>query len=347
MRETAETAGRTGERPSSPVAVLGAGSWGTALAMQFTRVGRPTVLWGRDSVQVGLMARQRCNERYLPGVALPDALNITADFGTALAGAADIVLAVPSHVFRSVVSELARFAGPACRVAWATKGFELASGRLPHEIAGEILGRARPLAVLSGPTFAREVAAGLPTALTVASSDRQFADDLAHSLSADNFRAYTSHDMVGVEVGGAVKNVLAIGAGISDGMGFGANTRIALITRGLVEMTRLGVALGAERATFMGLAGMGDLVLTCTDNLSRNRRCGLALAAGVSLTQAQEDIGQVVEGVHAARAVHEVAQRLGVEMPICELVYRVLYQALSPQDAVKRLMSRMLKPEAE
>jgi glycerol-3-phosphate dehydrogenase (NAD(P)+) len=232
------------------------------------------------------------------------------------------------------------------RLAWATKGFELHTGRLPHQVAAEVLDARLPMAVISGPTFAREVGAGLPTAMTVAANDETFARALANSLSDDNFRVYTSTDVIGVEVGGAVKNVLAIGAGMSDGLGFGANTRIALITRGLVEMTRLGIALGAKRETFMGLAGLGDLVLTCTDNLSRNRRFGLAMAAGKSATQAQKEIGQVVEGVQAAQAVREVAQRLQVELPICEQVYAVLYQNLAPSQAVKQLMSRELKSEA-
>lgn len=201
------------------------------------------------------------------------------------------------------------------------------------------------MAVLSGPTFAKEVGEGLPTALTVASDDTAFADDLARSLSGERFRAYTSSDMIGVEVGGAVKNVLAIGAGISDGLGFGANTRIALITRGLAEMTRLGLAIGAKQDTFLGLAGMGDLVLTCTDDQSRNRRMGLLLAGGKSIDDAQKEIQQVVEGVKAARAVHEVSLQTEVEMPICEQIYRVLYEGLSPKDAVVALMSRTLKPE--
>jgi len=209
-----------------------------------------------------------------------------------------------------------------------------------------VLGRTVPGAVISGPTFAREVGAGLPTAMTIASSDAAFARDLAESISSNSFRAYTSSDLTGVEIGGAVKNVMAIGAGISDGLGFGANTRIALITRGLVEMTRLGVALGAHKETFMGLAGLGDLVLTCTDNQSRNRRFGLALASGASIDEAQHSIGQVIEGVLAARAVRDVAARANVEMPICEMLYRVIHEGLAPQDAVKELMSRALKPEA-
>jgi glycerol-3-phosphate dehydrogenase (NAD(P)+) len=231
------------------------------------------------------------------------------------------------------------------RVCWATKGFELTTGKLPHQVAQEILGAEQPMAVLSGPTFAAEVGRGLPTAMTIASNDPEFAGELAITLSNNNFRAYTSADMIGVEVGGAVKNVLAIGAGISDGLGFGANTRIALINRGLVEMTRLGVALGARPDTFTGLAGMGDLVLTCTDNLSRNRRMGLALAGGKSVEEAQQEIQQVVEGVLAARAVRQVADSLDVVMPICNVIYRILYEGLSPREAVDSLMSRALKPE--
>jgi glycerol-3-phosphate dehydrogenase (NAD(P)+) len=230
-------------------------------------------------------------------------------------------------------------------VAWATKGFELATGLLPHQVAAEVLGAERRVAVLSGPTFAREVGAGLPTAMTVASPDAAYADALAAELSSANFRAYTSTDIMGVEIGGAVKNALAVGAGLSDGLGFGANTRVALITRGLKEMTRLGVALGAEAATFMGLAGLGDLVLTCTDDQSRNRRFGLALAAGATPEAALAAIGQAVEGYAAARAIRTVAARTAVEMPLCDGVYRVLYERMPARDAVRELMSRPLKAE--
>ena len=258
-----------------------------------------------------------------------------------------VLISVPSHGLRETLVAVAPLLGDDARVCWATKGFELHTGRLPHQVVGEVLGEDRPVAVLSGPTFAAEVGSGLPTAMTVAANDDTFAKDLAVALSGDNFRAYTSDDMVGVEVGGAVKNVLAIGAGMSDGLGFGANTRIALINRGLVEMTRLGVALGAQSETFMGLAGMGDLVLTCTDNLSRNRRMGLAIASGKTVEQAQEEIQQVVEGVMAAEAVIEVADELGIEMPICHQVYRILYAGASPREAVGTLMSRALKAETE
>jgi glycerol-3-phosphate dehydrogenase (NAD(P)+) len=275
----------------------------------------------------------------------PENLEAFVELDECLNGVSDILVVVPSHGFREILEAIKPLLKNGARICWATKGFELHTGKLPHVVAAEVLGADRPVAVLSGPTFAKEVGEGLPTALTIAANDAAFAQDLAVTLSGDNFRAYTSDDMVGVEVGGAVKNVLAIGAGMSDGLGFGANTRVALITRGLVEMTRLGVALGARRETFMGLAGMGDLMLTCTDNLSRNRRMGLALAAGKSVEEAQEEIQQVVEGVLAAEAVHEVAEKLGIEMPICHQVYRILYEGASPREAVGALMRRDLKSE--
>ena len=252
---------------------------------------------------------------------------------------------MPSHGLRETLNQLKALLPGDERICWATKGFELSTGRLPHQVAEEVLGSELPMAVLSGPTFAKEVGEGLPTAMTVAANDPAFAADLAEALSGRNFRAYTSDDIIGVEVGGAVKNVLAIGAGLSDGLGFGANTRIALINRGLSEMTKLGVALGAKQETFMGLAGMGDLVLTCTDDLSRNRRMGLALARGMTVEEAQAEIQQVVEGVLAAKAVRAVAGELGVEMPICEEVYRILYEGVPPADAVLALMSRAVGAE--
>lgn len=331
--------------PASAIAVLGAGSWGTALAIQLARAGSPTALWGRDTTQLDALARDRCNRRYLPDAAFPTVLVVVHDLQQAVAGSRDLLLAVPSHAFRGTLKLIAPYLHPGTRIAWATKGFEIDTGKLPHQVAAEIMGSAFPVAVLSGPTFAKEVGAGLPTAMTVASADPAFSLNLAQRLSGDNFRAYTSTDIVGVEVGGAVKNVLAIGAGISDGLGFGANTRIALITRGLVEMTRLGVALDARPETFMGLAGLGDLVLTSTDNASRNRRFGLALAAGQAVDAAENAIGQVVEGVTAARAVRQVAKRLDVEMPICEQVYRVVHEGLSPRAGVRELMSRGIRAE--
>jgi len=291
------------------------------------------------------MASDGENTRYLPGVSFPPNLVADPDLDACLEGARDILIVVPSHGLRETLTTVRPLLGPQSRVCWATKGFELHSGKLPHQVAAEVLGSDRPMAVLSGPTFAKEVADGLPTAMTIAANDGDFSAALAKALSGEKFRAYTSNDIIGVEVGGAVKNVLAIAAGMSDGLGFGANTRIALITRGLVEMTRLGVALGAKQETFMGLAGMGDLVLTCTDNLSRNRRMGLAIAGGMTIEEAKEEIQQVVEGVMAAEAVHEVADKLGIEMPITHEVYRILYEDASPREAVAALMRRQLKSE--
>ena len=291
------------------------------------------------------MARERVNRRYLPDSVFPDNLQVASNLEACVDGCRDVLIVVPSHALREVLTKLRPLLTDEARVCWASKGFELDTGKLPHQVAAEVLGAERPVAVLSGPTFAKEVGRGLPTAMTVAANNPDFAHELAESLSGENFRPYTSTDIVGVEVGAAVKNVLAIGAGMSDGLGFGANTRVALITRGLVELTRLGVALGARRETLMGLAGMGDLVLTCTDNLSRNRRMGLALAAGKTIEEAQQEIQQVVEGVLAAKAVKAVADELGIEMPICNEVYRILYEGASPRAAVEALMRRSLKPE--
>ncbi len=330
------------------IAVIGAGSWGTALALQFARAGCTVRLGGVVELDLlEAMVEERENRQYLPGVPFPAKLSAVPDLEACLDGVRDVLIVVPSHGLRSTLTQIRPLLRDDTRICWATKGFELHSGKLPHQVAAEVLGKSRPMAVLSGPTFAKEVGAGLPTALTIASNDGDFADALAKAISDGTFRAYTSDDIIGVEVGGAVKNVLAIGAGMSDGLGFGANTRIALINRGLVELMRLGVALGAKRETFMGLAGMGDLVLTCTDNLSRNRRMGLALAAGKTVEEAQEEIQQVVEGVLAAEAVKEVADDLGIEMPICQQVYRILYEGASPREAVSALMSRQLKSEAE
>jgi glycerol-3-phosphate dehydrogenase (NAD(P)+) len=327
------------------IAVLGAGSWGTALAIQCARAGRPARLWGRDRSHVAMMARERSNRRYLPDVAFPESLQLIGELEAAIDDVDDVLIAVPSHAFRALLTQLKPLLRHETRLCWATKGFELDSGKLPNEVAHEVLGLGRALAVLSGPTFAAEVGDGLPTAMTIASPDAEYAETLAHDLSSTNFRAYTSTDITGVEVGGAVKNVLAIGAGLSDGLGFGANTRIALITRGLVEMTRLGVALGAQRETFMGLAGLGDLVLTCTDDHSRNRRFGLALAQGTGVALALFEIGQVVEGYHAAAALRRVAAREHVVMPIAEGIYGVLYEKLPAEHVVRGLMMRPIRPE--
>jgi glycerol-3-phosphate dehydrogenase (NAD(P)+) len=272
---------------------------------------------------------------------------IEPDLAQALADVDDVLVVVPSHAFRELLVSAKPLLQAGTRVAWATKGFELETGLLPNQVASEVLGPDVATAVLSGPTFAREVGAGLPTAMTIASRDERYALEWAKSLSSASFRAYSSTDVTGVEVGGATKNVLAIGAGCSDGLGYGANTRVALITRGLAEMMRLGVALGADKETFMGLAGLGDLVLTCTDDQSRNRRLGLALARGVSPAAAQAEIGQVVEGVLAARAVRDVARKSSVEMPITEQIYRVLYENVTARVAVQSLMQRAVRSEQD
>jgi len=330
---------------TAAIGVIGAGSWGTALTVQLGRANQQPMLWGRETNVIEALTKQRCNSVFLPDIPLPDNVQINPDLDDLVQRNRDLLVCVPSHVFRQVLEAIRPHLQPGARIAWATKGFELATGKLPHQVAHEALGMEVPLAVLSGPTFAREVGLGLPTAMTVAATTMDFADELAWRFSGDNFRAYTSGDMIGVEVGGAVKNVLAIATGMSDGLGFGANTRVALITRGLAEMTRLGVALGAAADTFAGLSGMGDLVLTCTDDQSRNRRMGLALAAGKSMDETAAEIGQVVEGVKAAAAVHKVAHDLAVEMPICEQVYRILYAGAAPEEAVRALMQREVKAE--
>jgi glycerol-3-phosphate dehydrogenase (NAD(P)+) len=333
-------------RRAEPITVIGAGSWGTALAILLSREGHPTQLWGRDAAQLETMRRERCNLRYLPDAAFPPSLEVAVDLRDALKSAKDVLIAVPSHAFRATLEGIGQHLAPHTRIAWATKGFEIQSGMLPHQVVQQVLG-SRPAAVLSGPTFAKEVGAGLPTAMTIASTDELFAKDLAMNLSGPTFRAYTQTDIVGVEVGGAVKNVIAIGSGIADGMGFGSNTRVALITRGLAEMMRLGVKLGALRETFMGLAGLGDLVLTCTDDQSRNRRFGMALGQGKSPADAEGAIRQVVEGIQGARAVCDVAHRTNVDMPICREIFGIIYENRPVRAAVQALMGREVRSETD
>lgn len=328
------------------VTVLGAGSYGTALAICLARNNTPTVLWGRDSKQLSVMADSHQNERYLPGASFPDALSVESDLVTAVAQSRDILVVVPSHAFKGMLEQLAPLLHDSQRIVWATKGLEPGSGRLLKEVALEVLGDKYPLAVLSGPTFAKEMAAGLPTAISLSSTDDEFIDAMAAKLHcARSFRVYKNPDFTGVQLGGAVKNVIAIGAGLADGLGFGANARTALITRGLAELTRLGVKAGAQPETFMGMAGLGDLVLTCTDNQSRNRRFGLALGKGTSVDNAMEEIGQVVEGYRNTEEVVILARKLDVEMPICEQIFAVLYEGKSPKDAALALLGRELKSE--
>ncbi len=332
------------------VVVFGAGSWGTALAMQAARVAEQNDhvahLNGRDETAMRAMQVDRENERYLPGIRFPDALRIAITFDEAVAAIADDTLAlvsVPSHAFRQTLEALrdAREGHLPGGLAWATKGLELSTGRMTHDVAADVFDSSSvPMGVLSGPSFALEVARNLPTSITAASQDPDYAVAMARAFTTDRFRVYTVSDIVGVEIGGAVKNVIAIAAGFSDGAGFGANTRAALINRGLREMLRLGRALGARDDTFQGLACMGDLVLTCTDDLSRNRRFGRAIASGETPEQAAAEIGQAVEGVHAARAVHQKAQALGIDMPITQAVYDVVHGGVAPERAMQRLMAR-------
>ncbi len=327
-----------------PIAILGAGSWGTALAILLARQGRTgTVLWARDAATAEGLHKTRQHPRYLPAATLPAALRVTADLDTVLADYPDLVLAVPSAGFQALLQHLGKLAASS-RVLWATKGLAPGSGRLLSEVFVDYLPDT-PHGVLSGPSFANEVAAGLPTAVTVASNDPAFATDMARVFSGPGFRVYTSTDLIGVQLGGAVKNVLAIAAGIADGLGLGANARAGLITRGLAELMRLGEALGARRETLVGLSGLGDLVLTCTDDQSRNRRLGLALGRGESLSIAKERIGQAVEGAETARVVCQAAARVGIEMPICTAVHAILFADLPPAAAVVELLGRALKAE--
>ncbi|WP_394132948.1 NAD(P)H-dependent glycerol-3-phosphate dehydrogenase [Shewanella maritima] len=328
------------------ITVLGAGSYGTALAISLASNGHKTLLWGHEADHMQKLEQERCNSEFLPGIAFPDCLQIEADLQTALQASQNVLVVVPSHVFGEVLKRAKPLLRADARIVWATKGLEPETGRLLQDVAREQLGEQFPLAVLSGPTFAKELAAGMPTAIAVAGTCPQFTDDLVELLhSPKRLRVYANDDFIGLQLGGAVKNVIAIGAGMSDGIGFGANARTALITRGLVELSRLGVALEADNSTFMGMAGLGDLVLTCTDNQSRNRRFGLALGKGSDVDTAQDEIGQVVEGYRNTKEVYTLAKRLGVEMPITEQIYQVLYQGKSPAAAAKELLGRDKKSE--
>lgn len=327
------------------VAILGAGSWGTALAILLVRNGYPARLWGHEPNKLERLERERENSQYLPGVAFPQGLHVEHDLTKLARTANNILIATPSHAFRPIVEELKPHLESSAIVAWATKGLEPGSGKLLDRVAREVLGEDIKIGVVSGPTFAREVATGLPTAFTVAASDENVAEQIAGWLRNERTRVYTSRDIAGVQLGGAIKNVMAIAAGISDGLGFGANARTGLITRGLAELSRLGVAMGGKRDTFMGLAGAGDLILTCTDNLSRNRRVGLGLGEGRKLPDILAELGQEAEGVATARELYVLAKRLDVDMPITEQVYLVLYKGRSPQQAVEALLSREPRQE--
>lgn len=324
------------------IAVLGAGSWGTALAMLLARNEHYVVLWGHNADHMTAMQQSRCNSIYLPEFTLPENLTCSSDLAAAVATADDVLLVVPSHAYSDLLQRLQPLLKANTGVAWSSKGF--CDSKCLHEVAQEFLGK-RTTAVISGPSFAKEVAQGLPTAVVVASEDSDYAAKWAQYLSSDTFRPYQSSDVVGVEIAGAVKNVLAIATGIAAGLQLGSNAQAALITRGLAEITRLGLAMGAQPETFMGLAAMGDLVLTCTDNQSRNRRFGVALGQGKTVTEAKKSISQVIEGIDATAEAHQLAKKYKVEMPIVEQVYNILYQHASVKTAVQALLARDLRAE--
>jgi glycerol-3-phosphate dehydrogenase (NAD(P)+) len=327
------------------IAVYGAGSWGSALAAQLARNNFQVSLWGRNAAELAKIAQSHVNERFLPGIALPESLQFEPDL-EALAARSDLhLIVVPSHAFGDVLAPIAKARAQASGVAWATKGFELGSGRFLHEVAHDLLGPEAPIALVTGPSFAKEVALGKPCALTVHSDDETFANEVAATLHGQGMRAYTGDDIRGAELGGAMKNVMAVATGLCDGMQLGLNARAGLITRGLNEMLRLNACLGGKAETMMGLAGLGDLVLTCTGDLSRNRRLGLALGQGKPLAQAIAEIGQVVESVQTADEVMRLATRHQIELPISARVRAVLHEEITPAEGLRSLLAREQKPE--
>ena len=331
-----------------PISVVGAGSWGTALAIQLASSGAPVRLWGHHSDVMSQMRAQRENTRYLKGCAFPDSLSVYTDMAECLAGVNDVLVVVPSHAFRAILRQLKSHVElSSVRIAWGTKGLDPLSQQFLHEVVAEELGDTVPSAIISGPSFAKEVASGVPTAVSVAGNDECFVDDLVTRFHAHTFRVYKNADFIGVQLCGLLKNILAIAVGMIDGLGLGANTRAALITRGLAEMSRLCLAVGGRVETLMGLAGVGDLVLTCTDNQSRNRRFGILLGEGLSIGAAKAQVGQEIEGYFNARQVYELSQRLQLEMPIADQVFAVLYEDRSPEQALQQLITRSPKAELE
>ena len=324
------------------IALLGAGSWGTAVAIHLAQAGHQVLLWGHNPQQIQTLAQERCNRAYLPEIIFPQSLIPTADLTACVETADQVVIAVPSQFFSELLHKMPK---PKNGLAWLTKGVDPQSHKLLSQIAAERFGKELPLAVISGPSFAKEVAQALPTALTLASLNPCYQSNLHDLFHHQNIRVYLSEDIIGVQLCGAVKNVLAIACGISDGLGYGANAKAALITRGLSEMTRLGLSLGSEHHTFLGLAGVGDLVVTCTDNQSRNRRFGLLLGQGVAISEAEKQIGQVVEGKHNVAQINCIAEQNQIEMPICKQVQLLLEGKTTPTKAVKNLMNRPARDE--
>lgn len=328
------------------IVVLGSGSWGTALATVLARNSPNDIwMWGREEAVIAEISTQHTNNTYLPGIVLPQNIKGTTDLKLALSKARDILIAIPSKAFPEVLSTLKPLLKPEQRIVWATKGLEPGRGRFLDQVLIEQLGPQQVFAILSGPSFAAEVARNLPTAVTIASKDQQFSQDLLDAFHAENFRVYLSTDIIGVQVGGVIKNILAVASGVCDGLGFGANARAALITRGVAEMLRFGKVLGAQTETLLGLAGIGDVILTCTDDQSRNRRFGLAIAKGSDIKVAQEQIGQIVEAAHNTAEVCKIAAQHKIEMPIAEQVHKVLTGEVTPKQAVSNLLTR--KPAYE
>lgn len=321
-----------------PIAILGAGSWGTALALTLSRRGQVVQIWSVDRSEITAMLADKANNRYLPGYPLPESLHPVFELEEAIKGVSEILMVVPSVGFRQTLDSLKPLITSDVSIICATKGIDAETGQLLNDVAEDVLGKSHPYAVLSGPSFAKEVAAGLPTAVMIASKHQPLVDSLIARFESPIFRAYPSNDVIGVEVGGVVKNVIAIATGILDGMQCGANARSALITHGLAEITELGIALGGKRETFAGLAGLGDLILTCTDDLSRNRRLGLAIGKGADIQTAEKEIGQVVEGKRNAELVSVMSKQHGIQMPVCETVWEILQGKLKAKDAVERLV---------
>lgn len=330
-----------------PITLLGAGSWGTALALYLARRGQTVRVWSIDSSEIEAMLHDRANQRFMPGFSLPESIHPISNLAEAVQDVDDILMVVPSIGFRNTLNLLKPHLHAHSRIICASKGLDAETGQLLGDVTEEVLGKKYPFAVLSGPSFAREVAAGLPCAVVIASHHPNFLTDLSQRFNSSIFRIYTSEDVIGVEVGGVTKNVIAIATGISDGMELGSNARSALITRGLAEIIRLATKLGGKLETCVGLSGLGDLILTCSDNQSRNRRLGLALGKGQDIIQAEREIGQVVEGKRNAELISKLAQQQGIEMPICETIWQILQNKLSAKEAIDILLSRTSKNELD
>ncbi|MCH9697177.1 MAG: NAD(P)-dependent glycerol-3-phosphate dehydrogenase [Gammaproteobacteria bacterium] len=332
-------------KENTRITVLGAGSWGTALAVLLARNHHDVQLWAYNADTANAIQTTRRNSRYLPDTVLPDNLIVTGNFESAVNFAQVVLLAVPSQAFSETLKQAVANITPNTSIIWATKGLDPETGLLLHQVVANSVFSQTPVAVVSGPSFAKEVAAGLPTAITIASPNSSHAEEMADLFRNPQFRVYTSKDVVGVQLGGAIKNILAIATGAADGLGFGTNTRAALMTRGLTEMMRFGIQLGGKKETFMGLTGLGDIILTCTDDQSRNRQLGLGIGRGFPIQDVVSDIAQEIEGIPTTKTVFHLAQQHAIDMPITEQVYKVLYEQASPKDAVNSLLSRLPKAE--